>query len=60
MVSDWDAGWIDVDVTDPENPTIVGDFDYAACDGSWPRMCFGSSAISYLMAFTGQGLSCEL
>jgi hypothetical protein len=32
MVSDWDAGWIDVDVTDPSNPTIVGDFDYAACD----------------------------
>ena len=32
MVSDWDAGWIDVDVTDPENPEIVGDFDYAECD----------------------------
>jgi hypothetical protein len=32
MVSDWDAGWIDVDVTDPSNPTIVGDFDYAGCD----------------------------
>jgi len=32
MVSDWDAGWIDVDVTDPSAPTIVGDFDYAACD----------------------------
>jgi hypothetical protein len=32
MVSDWDAGWIDVDVTNPANPTIVGDFDYAACD----------------------------
>src|SRR5919106_2942474 len=32
MVSDWDAGWIDVDVTDPSNPAIVGDFDYAACD----------------------------
>jgi hypothetical protein len=32
MVSDWDAGWIDVDVTHPSNPTIVGDFDYAACD----------------------------
>jgi hypothetical protein len=32
MVSDWDAGWIDVDVTDPANPTIVGDFDYAECD----------------------------
>jgi hypothetical protein len=32
MVSDWDAGWIDVDVTDPSNPQIVGDFDYAVCD----------------------------
>lgn len=32
MVSDWDAGWIDVDVTDPANPVIVGDFEYAACD----------------------------
>jgi hypothetical protein len=32
MVSDWDAGWIDVDVTNPANPQIVGDFDYAACD----------------------------
>ncbi|MBI4259071.1 MAG: hypothetical protein HY658_00760 [Actinobacteria bacterium] len=32
MVSDWDAGWIDVDVTDPENPVIAGDFDYAECD----------------------------
>lgn len=32
MVSDWDAGWVDLDVTDPANPTIVGDFDYATCD----------------------------
>jgi hypothetical protein len=32
MVSDWDAGWIDVNVTNPANPQIVGDFDYAACD----------------------------
>jgi hypothetical protein len=32
MVSDWDAGWIDVDVTDPANPLIEGDFDYAECD----------------------------
>jgi hypothetical protein len=39
MVSDWDAGWIDVDVTDPENPTIVGDFDYAACDQLVPTAC---------------------
>jgi hypothetical protein len=39
MVSDWDAGWIDVDVTDPSNPTIVGDFDYAACDQLVPTAC---------------------
>jgi hypothetical protein len=32
MVSDWDAGWIDVNVTNPAKPKIVGDFDYAACD----------------------------
>jgi hypothetical protein len=39
MVSDWDAGWIDVDVTDPSDPTIVGDFDYAACDDYIPTVC---------------------
>jgi len=39
MVSDWDAGWIDVDVTDPSNPAIVGDFDYAACDQVVPTAC---------------------
>ena len=39
MVSDWDAGWIDVDVTDPSDPTIVGDFDYAACDQLVPTAC---------------------
>jgi hypothetical protein len=32
MVSDWDAGWVDVDVQDPENPVIVGETDYATCD----------------------------
>jgi hypothetical protein len=32
MVSDWDGGWVDVNVTDPANPVIVSDFDYAACD----------------------------
>jgi len=32
MVSDWDAGWIDVNVTNPASPTVVGDFEYAACD----------------------------
>jgi hypothetical protein len=26
MVSDWDAGWIDVDVIDPENPDHCGRF----------------------------------
>lgn len=39
MVSDWDAGWIDVDVTDPANPVIVGDFDYATCDQVVPTAC---------------------
>jgi len=39
MVSDWDAGWIDVDVTNPASPTIVGDFDYAACDQVVPTAC---------------------
>jgi hypothetical protein len=39
MVSDWDAGWIDVDVTDPANPTIVGDFDYAACEAFVTTAC---------------------
>jgi hypothetical protein len=39
MVSDWDAGWIDVDVTNPAKPKIVGDFDYAACDQVVPTAC---------------------
>jgi hypothetical protein len=39
MVSDWDAGWIDVNVTDPANPEIVGDFDYATCDQVIPSAC---------------------
>ena len=39
MVSDWDAGWINVDVTDPSTPTIDGDFDYAACDQVIPTAC---------------------
>jgi hypothetical protein len=39
MVSDWDAGWIDVDVTNPARPRIVGDFDYAECDQLVPTAC---------------------
>jgi hypothetical protein len=39
MVSDWDAGWIDVDVTNAANPTIVGDHDYEACDAQVPTAC---------------------
>jgi hypothetical protein len=39
MVSDWDAGWIDVDVTDPSNPRIVGDFNYARCDALIRTIC---------------------
>ena len=39
MVSDWDAGWIDVSVTDPANPVIVGDHDYTPCDAQVPTAC---------------------
>jgi hypothetical protein len=39
MVSDWDAGWIDVNVTDPTNPVVEGDFDYAECDQVVPTAC---------------------
>ena len=39
MVSDWDAGWIDVDVTDADNPVIVGDHDYEPCDRLIPTAC---------------------
>jgi hypothetical protein len=38
-VSDWDAGWIDVDVTKPAKPKIVGDFDYADCEAFVPSAC---------------------
>src|SRR5918994_1469020 len=39
MVSDWDAGWIDVDVTNAANPVIVGDHDYEPCDRLIPTAC---------------------
>jgi hypothetical protein len=39
MVSDWDAGWIDVNVTDPANPLIVGDHDYEPCDRRVQTAC---------------------
>jgi hypothetical protein len=32
MVSYWDAGWVDLDVTNPANPTFIEDSTYAACD----------------------------
>jgi hypothetical protein len=32
MVSYWDAGWVDLDVTDPANPIFVEDSTYAECD----------------------------
>jgi hypothetical protein len=32
MVSYWDAGWVDLDVTDPANPTFIEDSTYAECD----------------------------
>jgi hypothetical protein len=39
MVSDWDAGWIDVNVTNPSTPVIVGDFDYQECDALITTIC---------------------
>ena len=39
MVSDWDAGWIDVNVTIPASPVVVGDFDYADCDAFVTTAC---------------------
>ncbi|HEU0245684.1 MAG TPA: PA domain-containing protein [Gaiellaceae bacterium] len=32
MVSYWDTGWVDLDVTDPSTPTFVEDSTYASCD----------------------------
>jgi hypothetical protein len=32
MVSYWDTGWVDLDVTDPSNPAFVEDSTYADCD----------------------------
>jgi hypothetical protein len=32
MLSYWDAGWVDLDVTNPANPVFVEDSTYAACD----------------------------
>jgi len=39
MVSYWDTGWVDLDVTDPSTPTFVEDFTYAACDQVVPTAC---------------------
>ncbi|HEX2088663.1 MAG TPA: hypothetical protein VHI54_01840 [Actinomycetota bacterium] len=39
MVSDWDAGWVDVDVTNPARPRILRDSDYATCDQVVPTAC---------------------
>jgi hypothetical protein len=39
MVSYWDAGWVLLNVDDPANPTLVDDFDYAACEAHVPTVC---------------------
>jgi hypothetical protein len=39
MVSYWDTGWVDLDVTDPSNPVFVEDFTYATCDQVVPTAC---------------------
>ena len=39
MVSDWDAGWVDVDVTNPARPRILRESNYADCDQVNPNAC---------------------
>jgi hypothetical protein len=39
MVSYWDTGWVDLDVTDPANPTFVEDFDYDCAMEAVPSAC---------------------
>ena len=39
MVSYWDTGWVDLDVTDPANPAFVEDSEYATCDQVVPTAC---------------------
>ena len=39
MISYWDAGWGLLNVDDPANPTLIGDFDYAACEAHVPTVC---------------------
>jgi hypothetical protein len=39
MISYWDAGWVLLNVDDPANPTLIGDFDYAACEAHVPTVC---------------------
>ncbi|MFN2589729.1 MAG: hypothetical protein ABR518_03060 [Actinomycetota bacterium] len=39
MVSYWDAGWVDLDVTDPSNPRFVDDSNYPPCDPVYEGIC---------------------
>jgi hypothetical protein len=39
MVSYWDAGWVQLNVDDPSNPTLINDFDYAPCEAHLPTVC---------------------
>jgi hypothetical protein len=39
MVAYWDAGWVDLNVEDPSNPTVIGDTDYLDCDPINPNAC---------------------
>jgi hypothetical protein len=36
MLSYWDAGWVELNVNDPTNPTFVNDTDYPATDPQYP------------------------
>jgi len=39
MVSYWDTGWVDLDVTNPANPTFVEDSDYDCSAEAVPSAC---------------------
>jgi hypothetical protein len=39
MISYWDAGWVLLNVDDPSDPTLIGDFDYAPCEAHMPSIC---------------------
>ncbi|MGH2723890.1 MAG: hypothetical protein ACRDI0_06425 [Actinomycetota bacterium] len=39
LLSYWDGGWVNLDLSDPANPVFLGDSDYAACEPFFPAFC---------------------